>query len=62
MKGKEDLESTHLEVPRTRSKGGGRKPLTEKYPDIGAELDNLIEPSTLACIIHKKMTNQYNVL
>ncbi len=47
MKGKEDLESAPLEVPRTRSKGGGRKPLTEKYPDIVAELDNLIEPSTL---------------
>ncbi len=47
MKGKEDLESGPLEVPRTRSKGDGRKPLTEKYPDILAELDNLIEPLTL---------------
>jgi len=47
MKGKEDLESAPLEVPRTRNKGGGRKPLIEKYPDIVAELDNLIEPSTL---------------
>ncbi len=47
MKGKEDLRSAPLEGPRTRSKGGGRKPLTEKYPDIVAELDNLIVPSTL---------------
>ncbi len=47
MKGKEDLESEPLEIPRTRSKVGSRKPLTEKYPDIVAELDNLIEPSTL---------------
>ncbi len=47
MKGKEDLESAPLEGPRIRSKGGGRKPLTEKYPDILAELDNLIESSTL---------------
>ncbi len=47
MKGKEDLESTPLEEPRTRNKGGGRIPFTEKYPDIVAELNNLIEPSTL---------------
>ncbi len=47
MKGKVDLESPPLEAPRTRDKGGGRKPLIEKYPDIVTELDNLIEPSTL---------------
>jgi len=47
MKGKEDLESTPLDAPRTRNKGGGRKSLIEKYPDIVAELDSIIEPSTL---------------
>ncbi len=47
MKGKEDLESASLESPRTRSNEGGEKPLTEKYPDIVARLDNLIEPETL---------------
>ncbi len=41
------MEYAPLEGPRARSKEGGRKPLTEKYPDIVAELDNLIEPSTL---------------
>ncbi len=34
-------------MPRISIKGGGSKPLAEKYPDIRAELDNLIEPSTL---------------
>ncbi len=47
MKGTEDLKSASLEVSRTRSKGGGWKPFTEKYPDIVAQFDNLIEPSTL---------------
>ncbi len=42
MKDNEDLESAPIEGPKTRSKGGGRKPHTEKYPDIVAELDNLI--------------------
>ncbi len=41
------MESVPIEAPRTRNKGGGRKLLIEKYPDIVAELDNLIEPSTL---------------
>ncbi len=39
MKGKEDVECVSLEVPRTRSKGGGRKSLAEKHPVIVAELD-----------------------
>lgn len=47
IKGKKDLESTPLESPRTRNKGGGRKSLKDKYPDIVTELDSLIEPSTL---------------
>jgi hypothetical protein len=47
MKGKADLESAPLGSSRTRNKGGGRKSLKDKYPDIITELDSLIEPLTL---------------
>lgn len=47
IKGGIDLKSPALEMPRSRKKGGGRKSIQNKRPEIVDELDKLIEPSTL---------------
>lgn len=47
IKGKNDLKSPPLEMPRSRKTGGGRKSIQEKHPEIIEELDKLIEPLTL---------------
>ncbi len=47
IKGRIDLKSPPFEIPRSRKKGGGRKSIQEKHPEIIDELDKLIEPLTL---------------
>ncbi len=47
IKGKIDLKSPPFAIPRSRKKGGGRKSIQEKHPEIIDELDKLIEPLTL---------------
>lgn len=46
--GKKDLKEGMIELPkyRIRKKGGGRKKFYEKYPQVMAELDNLVDSVT----------------
>jgi transposase len=46
-KGKSELkENIRVPIEKSRRKGGGRKKATDKYPEIKAELKNILEPHT----------------
>lgn len=46
-KGKKELKTTKKElIESSRKKGGGRKKVVDKHPEIKAELKNIIEPHT----------------
>ena len=46
-KGINDIEKgDHLSSRRIRCSGGGRKSLTQKYPHLEKDLENLLEPTT----------------
>ena len=49
IKGLKELKSAlgdHMSAAGIRSTGGGRKSITEKYPQLLMDLDELIEPAT----------------
>jgi transposase len=46
IQGKKDIKSLPLELPRSRKKGGGRKSIEKKHPEILIDIEKLIEPST----------------
>ena len=47
IKGKKELQEGTVEQGRVRKVGGGRKAIREKYNDIEAEIERIIENSTL---------------
>lgn len=46
IKGMRELTTGLADSKRIRNHGGGRKTITEKYPDIAVKLDELIDPVT----------------
>ena len=46
IRGKKEIEAADPNNVRTRKTGGGRKPTSEKYPEIEKEIENIVEGST----------------